>query len=149
MYRRRGLGHRSSYLVYGPLANGATTVMFEGVPNYPAVRMSQVVDKHQVTILYTAPTAIRALMAKGKEAVEGTSRTSLRIMGSVGEPINPEAWGGTTAPSATSAAPSSTPGGRPRPAASSSPAARRHRAQARLGHPSLLRSTACSGGQPG
>ncbi|WP_290434809.1 acetate--CoA ligase [Aeromonas caviae] len=84
-------GH--SYLVYGPLANGTTTVMFEGVPNYPATnRMSQVVDKHQVTILYTAPTAIRALMAKGKEAVEGTSRTSLRIMGSVGEPINPEAW---------------------------------------------------------
>lgn len=84
-------GH--SYLVYGPLANGATTVMFEGVPNYPATnRMSQVVDKHQVTILYTAPTAIRALMAKGKEAVEGTSRTSLRIMGSVGESINPEAW---------------------------------------------------------
>ena len=84
-------GH--SYLVYGPLANGATTLMFEGVPNYPATnRMSQVVDKHQVSILYTAPTAIRALMAKGKEAVEGTSRTSLRIMGSVGEPINPEAW---------------------------------------------------------
>ncbi|HDX8343966.1 TPA: acetate--CoA ligase [Aeromonas dhakensis] len=84
-------GH--SYLVYGPLANGATTIMFEGVPNYPATnRMSQVVDKHQVTILYTAPTAIRALMAKGNEAVEGTSRSSLRIMGSVGEPINPEAW---------------------------------------------------------
>ncbi|WP_429108884.1 acetate--CoA ligase [Aeromonas media] len=84
-------GH--SYLVYGPLANGATTLMFEGVPNYPATnRMSQVVDKHQVSILYTAPTAIRALMAKGKEAVEGTSRQSLRIMGSVGEPINPEAW---------------------------------------------------------
>ena len=84
-------GH--SYLVYGPLANGATTVMFEGVPNYPATnRMSQVVDKHQVTILYTAPTAIRALMAKGTEAVTGTSRQSLRIMGSVGEPINPEAW---------------------------------------------------------
>ena len=84
-------GH--SYLVYGPLANGATTIMFEGVPNYPATnRMSQVVDKHQVTILYTAPTAIRALMAKGTEAVTGTSRSSLRIMGSVGEPINPEAW---------------------------------------------------------
>lgn len=84
-------GH--SYLVYGPLANGATTIMFEGVPNYPATnRMSQVVDKHQVTILYTAPTAIRALMAKGNEAVAGTSRSSLRIMGSVGEPINPEAW---------------------------------------------------------
>lgn len=84
-------GH--SYLVYGPLANGATTLMFEGVPNYPATnRMSQVVDKHKVSILYTAPTAIRALMAKGKEAIEGTSRSSLRIMGSVGEPINPEAW---------------------------------------------------------
>ncbi|MFC5705705.1 acetate--CoA ligase [Aeromonas eucrenophila] len=84
-------GH--SYLVYGPLANGATTLMFEGVPNYPATnRMSQVVDKHQVSILYTAPTAIRALMAKGRDAIEGTSRASLRIMGSVGEPINPEAW---------------------------------------------------------
>ncbi|MFR9718942.1 acetate--CoA ligase [Aeromonas diversa] len=84
-------GH--SYLVYGPLANGATTIMFEGVPNYPATnRMSQVIDKHQVTILYTAPTAIRALMAKGNEAVADTSRSSLRIMGSVGEPINPEAW---------------------------------------------------------
>ncbi|MCF6590544.1 AMP-binding protein, partial [Escherichia coli] len=70
-----------------------TTIMFEGVPNYPATnRMSQVVDKHQVSILYTAPTAIRALMAKGNEAVADTSRSSLRIMGSVGEPINPEAW---------------------------------------------------------
>lgn len=84
-------GH--SYLVYGPLSNGAKTVMFEGVPNYPnSARMSQVVDKHQVNILYTAPTAIRALMAKGNEAVAGTDRSSLRIMGSVGEPINPEAW---------------------------------------------------------
>lgn len=84
-------GH--SYLVYGPLANGATTLLFEGVPNYPATnRMSQVVDKHQVNILYTAPTAIRALMAKGDEAIVDTSRHSLRIMGSVGEPINPEAW---------------------------------------------------------
>ncbi len=84
-------GH--SYLIYGPLANGAKTILFEGVPNYPSTsRMSQVVDKHQVNILYTAPTAIRALMAKGNEAVEGTSRQSLRIMGSVGEPINPEAW---------------------------------------------------------
>ncbi|WP_087026791.1 acetate--CoA ligase [Thaumasiovibrio subtropicus] len=84
-------GH--SYLVYGPLSNGATTILFEGVPNYPDVnRMSQVVDKHQVSILYTAPTAIRALMAKGDEAVKETSRSSLRIMGSVGEPINPEAW---------------------------------------------------------
>ena len=84
-------GH--SYLVYGPLANGATTVLFEGVPNYPSTsRMSEVVDKHQVNILYTAPTAIRALMAKGDEAIAGTHRSSLRIMGSVGEPINPEAW---------------------------------------------------------
>lgn len=84
-------GH--SYILYGPLANGATTLMFEGVPNYPAInRMSQVVDKHQVNILYTAPTAIRALMADGDEAVEGTSRDSLRVLGTVGEPINPAAW---------------------------------------------------------
>lgn len=84
-------GH--SYLVYGPLANGAKTILFEGVPNYPTTaRMSEVVDKHKVNILYTAPTAIRALMAKGDEAIKGTSRDSLRIMGSVGEPINPEAW---------------------------------------------------------
>lgn len=84
-------GH--SYILYGPLANGATTVMFEGVPNYPKTsRMSEIVDKHQVNILYTAPTAIRAFMAKGNEAVAGTSRKSLRILGSVGEPINPEAW---------------------------------------------------------
>ncbi|AKM46247.1 acetate--CoA ligase [Edwardsiella anguillarum] len=84
-------GH--SYLLYGPLANGAITLMFEGVPNYPGInRLSQIVDKHQVNILYTAPTAIRALMAEGQRAVSGTRRTSLRIMGSVGEPINPEAW---------------------------------------------------------
>ncbi|HHF3147823.1 TPA: acetate--CoA ligase [Vibrio diabolicus] len=84
-------GH--TYLIYGPLANGAKTILFEGVPNYPSTsRMSEMVDKHQVNILYTAPTAIRALMAKGDEAVAGTSRSSLRIMGSVGEPINPEAW---------------------------------------------------------
>ncbi|WIF72260.1 acetate--CoA ligase [Proteus vulgaris] len=84
-------GH--SYLLYGPLSNGTTTVMFEGVPNYPAVnRMAQIVDKHQINILYTAPTAIRALMAEGDKAIEGTQRTSLRILGSVGEPINPEAW---------------------------------------------------------
>lgn len=84
-------GH--SYLLYGPLSNGGVTLMFEGVPNYPGVnRLSQVIDKHKVNILYTAPTAIRALMAEGEKAVEGTSRSSLRIMGSVGEPINPEAW---------------------------------------------------------
>ena len=84
-------GH--SYIVYGPLANGATTLMFEGVPTCPdASRFWQVVDKHQVNIFYTAPTAIRALMACGDEPVECTSRKSLRLLGSVGEPINPEAW---------------------------------------------------------
>ncbi len=84
-------GH--SYIVYGPLANGATTLMFEGVPNYPNdARFWEVVDKHQVNIFYTAPTAIRALMQKGEEVVKKTSRKSLRLLGSVGEPINPEAW---------------------------------------------------------
>ncbi|MGB3022949.1 MAG: acetate--CoA ligase, partial [Methyloceanibacter sp.] len=84
-------GH--SYIVYGPLANGATTLMFEGVPNYPdASRFWQVVDKHGVTIVYTAPTAIRALMGAGDDYVTRTSRKSLRLLGSVGEPINPEAW---------------------------------------------------------
>jgi acetyl-CoA synthetase len=84
-------GH--SYIVYGPLANGATTLMFEGVPNYPTpARFWEVVDKHQVNIFYTAPTAIRALMGAGNKHVEGTSRKSLRTLGSVGEPINPEAW---------------------------------------------------------
>jgi acetyl-CoA synthetase len=84
-------GH--SYLVYGPLANGATTLLFEGIPNYPTpARMSEVIDKHHVNILYTAPTAIRALMAEGNSAIKGTHRKSLRIMGSVGEPINPQAW---------------------------------------------------------
>ncbi len=84
-------GH--SYIVYGPLANGATTLMFEGIPTYPdASRFWQIVDKHQVSIFYTAPTAIRALMSKGDAPVKATSRKSLRILGSVGEPINPEAW---------------------------------------------------------
>jgi acetyl-CoA synthetase len=84
-------GH--SYIVYGPLANGATTLMFEGVPNYPTFsRFWEVVDKHHVTIFYTAPTAIRALMQKGEGPVKATSRKSLRLLGSVGEPINPEAW---------------------------------------------------------
>lgn len=84
-------GH--SYIVYGPLCNGATTLIFEGVPTYPdASRFWQVVDKHQVNIFYTAPTAIRALMSAGNEPVASTSRKSLRILGSVGEPINPEAW---------------------------------------------------------
>jgi acetyl-CoA synthetase len=84
-------GH--SYIVYGPLANGATTLIFEGVPNYPDhSRFWQVVDKHQVNIFYTAPTAIRALMREGEHHVQKTSRRSLRVLGSVGEPINPEAW---------------------------------------------------------
>tara|TARA_B110000027_G_scaffold52412_1_gene57160 strand:- start:1458 stop:3431 length:1974 start_codon:yes stop_codon:yes gene_type:complete len=84
-------GH--SYIVYGPLANGATTLMFEGVPTYPdASRYWQVIDKHQVNIFYTAPTAIRALMSAGDKPVTSTSRSSLRLLGSVGEPINPEAW---------------------------------------------------------
>jgi acetyl-CoA synthetase len=84
-------GH--SYLVYGPLANGSTSLMFEGVPSYPnASRFWDVVDKHQVSIFYTAPTAIRALMREGDEPVKRTSRKSLRILGTVGEPINPEAW---------------------------------------------------------
>ncbi len=84
-------GH--SYILYGPLANGATTLMFEGVPNYPTVsRFWQVIDKHKVNIFYTAPTAIRALMRDGVEPVKATSRKSLRLLGSVGEPINPEAW---------------------------------------------------------
>ncbi len=84
-------GH--SYIIYGPLCNGATTLMFEGIPTYPeADRFWQVIDKHQVNIFYTAPTAIRALMAQGDEYVTRTNRTSLRILGSVGEPINPEAW---------------------------------------------------------
>jgi acetyl-CoA synthetase len=84
-------GH--SYIVYGPLCNGATTLMFEGVPNYPDVsRFWQVVDKHKVNIFYTAPTAIRALMREGEGPVKRTSRKSLRLLASVGEPINPEAW---------------------------------------------------------
>ncbi len=84
-------GH--SYIVYGPLANGATTLMFEGVPNYPdSSRFWNVIDKHQVNIFYTAPTAIRALMREGDAPVKAASRKSLRLLGSVGEPINPEAW---------------------------------------------------------
>ena len=84
-------GH--SYIVYGPLANGATTLMFEGIPTYPnASRFWDVIDKHKVNIFYTAPTALRALMAQGDDPVKNSSRESLRILGTVGEPINPEAW---------------------------------------------------------
>jgi acetyl-CoA synthetase len=84
-------GH--SYIVYGPLANGATTLMFEGIPNYPSMsRFWEVIDKYKVNVFYAAPTAIRSLMAAGEEAVKRTSRASLRLLGSVGEPINPQAW---------------------------------------------------------
>ena len=84
-------GH--TYIVYGPLSNGATSLMFEGVPTYPdASRCWEVCDKHKINIFYTAPTAIRALMSQGDEPVLKTNRTSLRILGTVGEPINPEAW---------------------------------------------------------
>ncbi|MDP1171347.1 AMP-binding protein, partial [Klebsiella pneumoniae] len=84
-------GH--SYIVYGPLANGATSLIFEGVPSYPdSSRFWQVIYKHQVNIFYTAPTALRALMREGHGPLENTSRASLRLLGSVGEPINPEAW---------------------------------------------------------
>ena len=84
-------GH--SYIIYGPLCNGAVTLMFEGVPTYPdAGRFWQVVDKHRVNIFYTAPTALRALMGQGDEFVKRHDRSSLRVLGSVGEPINPEAW---------------------------------------------------------
>ncbi|WP_095145508.1 acetate--CoA ligase [Pseudomonas sp. Irchel s3b6] len=84
-------GH--SYIVYGPLANGATTLIFEGVPSYPSTsRFWQVIDKHKVNIFYTAPTALRALMREGPEPLKETSRASLRLLGTVGEPINPEAW---------------------------------------------------------
>ena len=84
-------GH--SYIIYGPLSNGATTIMFEGVPNYPdSSRWWQIVDKYKVNIFYTAPTAIRALMREGDGPVKKTSRKSLKLLGTVGEPINPEAW---------------------------------------------------------
>jgi acetyl-CoA synthetase len=84
-------GH--SYIVYGPLANGATSLIFEGVPNYPSVsRFWEVIDKHKVEIFYTAPTALRALMREGDAPVKRTSRKSIRLLGTVGEPINPEAW---------------------------------------------------------
>jgi len=84
-------GH--SYIVYGPLANGATTMMFEGIPTYPSVsRFWDIIDKHKVNTFYTAPTAIRALMAQGDEPVKTTNRSSLKLLGTVGEPINPEAW---------------------------------------------------------
>jgi len=112
-------GH--SYVVYGPLCNGATTLMFEGVPTYPdAARCWQVIDQHQVTTFYTAPTAIRALMAFGDAPLAGTSRASLRLLGTVGEPINPEAWEWYFHKVGGARCPWWTPGGRPRRAASCS-----------------------------
>ena len=110
-------GH--SYIVYGPLANGATTLMFEGVPNYPdSSRFWQVCDKHKVNIFYTAPTAIRALMREGEGPVKRTRRQSLRLLGSVGEPINPEAWLWYHHVVGEGRCRSSTPGGRRKPAGS-------------------------------
>ncbi|GAL26433.1 acetyl-coenzyme A synthetase [Vibrio variabilis] len=110
-------GH--TYLIYGPLANGAKTILFEGVPNYPDTsRMSEVVDKHQVNILYTAPTAIRALMAKGDEAVKGTTRDSLRIMAQLANQLTQKPGNGITKLSVTSNHLSLTPGGRQKRAVS-------------------------------
>ena len=141
-------GH--SYIVYGPLANGATTLMFEGVPNYPdASRFWEVVDKHKVNIFYTAPTAIRALMREGDEPVKRTSRTSLRLLGSVGEPINPEAWlwyhrvvGDEPLPDRRHLVADRD---RRHP---DHAAARRHAAEARLGHAALLRRPAGASSTP-
>ncbi len=132
-------GH--SYIVYGPLANGATTLMFEGVPNYPdASRFWQVIDKHQVNIFYTAPTAIRALMREGDAPVRQTSRSSLRLLGSVGEPINPEAWEWYLPGGRREALPHRrylvADRDRQHP---DHPVARRHCAKARLGYPPVLR----------
>ena len=137
-------GH--SYIVYGPLANGATTLMFEGVPNYPDMsRFWNVVDKHAVTIFYTAPTAIRALMQKGDDPVKATSRKTLRLLGSVGEPINPEAWrwyyevvGDSRCPVVDTWWQTETGG------ILITPLGRRHRPQARLGDQAVLRRPAGS-----
>ena len=108
-------GH--TYIVYGPLANGAISLMFEGIPNYPDMsRFWQVVDKHNVSIFYTAPTAIRSLMRAGDEPVKQTSRSSLRILGSVGEPIIQKPGNGITMSSVMAAVQSSIPGGKLRPA---------------------------------
>ena len=94
VYCGRRLDHRSYlYEIYAPLANGTTTVMFEGVPEYSTwARIGHIIDKHDVTILYTAPTAIRAMMKEGDVFVRESGRSSLRLLGTVGEPINPEAW---------------------------------------------------------
>jgi acetyl-CoA synthetase len=108
-------GH--TYIVYGPLANGARSLMFEGIPTYPDTgRFWQVCDKHKVATFYTAPTAIRMLMGAGDDFVKKHSRSSLRLLGTVGNPSTRRPGSGTTTWWATAAAPSWTPGGRPRPA---------------------------------
>ena len=138
-------GH--SYLIYGPLACGATTLMFEGVPNWPQPsRMAEVVDKHKVTLLYTAPTAIRALMAEGDKAIAGTQRSSLRIMGSVGEPINPEAWEWYYKRLATAVARSSIPVADRNRWLHDYAAAGCHRAESRFGDETVLWRPAGAGG---
>jgi acetyl-CoA synthetase len=132
-------GH--SYVVYGPLANGATTLMFEGIPTYPdASRFWKTIDKHKVSIFYTAPTALRALMGAGDDFVTSSSRKSLRLIGSVGEPINPEAWEWYyRVVGENSAAPSSILGGRRKRGGDADDApARRPRSQTRLGRQALL-----------
>jgi acetyl-CoA synthetase len=118
--------------------------MFEGVPTYPdAGRFWEVCEKHKVNQFYTAPTAIRALMGQGDEFVKKYDLSSLKLLGTVGEPINPEAWNWYNEVVGRAAAPSSTPGGRPKPAATPDhPAARRHATQARLGHCAVLRRAA-------
>ena len=110
-------GH--SYIIYGPLANGVTTVMFESTPTYPdASRYWNVIDDIGATTIYTSPTALRALMREGSEPVQGSSRKSLRVLGTVGEPINPEVWRWYSEVVGNGSCPSSTPGGRRKPAAS-------------------------------
>ena len=127
-------GH--SYIVYGPLANATTGVLYEGVPDYPdRDRWWAIVERYKVDILYTAPTAIRAHMKWGPEHAEGHDLSSLRLLGSVGEPINPEAWIWYRSTSAPAAARSSTPGGRPRPGWRCSRPPRRHDDEAGLGDP--------------
>ena len=117
MHRRVGWVTGHTYIVYGPWPTAPSPLMFEGSPPIPdAGRCWEVVDKHQVNTFYTAPTAIRALMAVGDEPVTRSSRSSLRLLGTVGEPINPEAWTWYHAWSGTRAARLSIPGGRPRPA---------------------------------
>ena len=141
-------GH--SYIVYGPLANGATTLMFEGVPNYPTMsRFWEVIDKHKVNTFYTAPTAIRALMRAGDDPVKKTSRKSLRLLGSVGEPINPEAWEWYYRVVGDGALPDRrhlvADRDRRHP---DHAAARRHAAEARLGDPAVLRRACRSSSMP-